>query len=117
MLNEKLFDGLADAGELGAPMPDQGVIKWSHTSSDNTRWYGVTVPLLSDERAEGSQPISELIGKNHAKAPLFTDEARGIIKQPTPGPQNSHHFSFVRVTTSPYSINPLKPKSRKFMRI
>jgi hypothetical protein len=58
IINKTLFGGNADVAQLGKRQKHEGLIQWSGTRKDSTRWYGVSEALREDQKNTASLVLS-----------------------------------------------------------
>ncbi|MBS1999364.1 MAG: hypothetical protein JSS86_23720 [Cyanobacteria bacterium SZAS LIN-2] len=71
IINETLFGGKADVTQLGKRQKHEGLIQWSGTRKDSTRWYGVSEALKVDQKDTASLVLS---------GPLKGDKTLGLTE-------------------------------------
>jgi len=71
IINKTLFGGNADVAQLGKRQKHEGLIQWSGTRKDSTRWYGVSEALKLDQKNTASLVLS---------GPLEGDKRLGLTE-------------------------------------
>ncbi len=80
LINKTLFGGNADVAQLGKRQKHEGLIQWSGTRKDSTRWYGVSEALKIDPKDTASFVVSSPIpaGKRYGLTDAAIEVANAI---------------------------------------
>lgn len=79
LINKTLFAGKADVDVLGARKADEGLIRWSNTRSETTRWFGTSTALTVDEKKDSSRVFSRPADGDSSLTPAACEVVDTII--------------------------------------